>query len=157
MAAPAPPSSTAIGVLTLTPSVPAATSSFDTLPSSTASTSMVALSVSISAMMSPGLIACPSVTSHLASLPSSIVGESAGIRISVGIWFCLVLMLAPRVAALAPVRRFYGFGQGAGRVAGMFGGGGLHEHVGPQLARVRLRIGLGEFRCAVDDGADLGI
>jgi hypothetical protein len=46
---------------------------------------MVALSVSISAMMSPGLIAWPSFTSHLASFPSSIVGESAGIKISVGI------------------------------------------------------------------------
>ena len=77
-------SSTAIGVLTLTPSVPSAISSFDTLPSSTASTSMVALSVSISAMMSPGLMVWPSLTSHLASLPSSMVGDSAGIRISVG-------------------------------------------------------------------------
>src|SRR6185503_1353725 len=81
----ASPSSTAIGVLTFTPSVPSATSSFDTLPSSTASTSMVALSVSISAMMSPGLTVWPSLTSHLASLPSSMVGDSAGIRISVGI------------------------------------------------------------------------
>ena len=79
-------SSTAIGVLTFTPSVPSEISSFDTLPSSTASTSMVALSVSISAMMSPGLMVWPSLTSHLASLPSSMVGESAGIRISVGIF-----------------------------------------------------------------------
>ena len=78
-------SSTAIGVLTFTPSVPSEISSFDTRPSSTASTSMVALSVSISAMMSPGLTVWPSLTSHLASLPSSMVGESAGIRISVGI------------------------------------------------------------------------
>src|SRR5262245_20965398 len=74
-----------MGVLTLTPSVPSAISSFDTLPSSTASTSMVALSVSISAMMSPGLMVWPSLTSHLASLPSSMVGDSAGIRISVDI------------------------------------------------------------------------
>ena len=84
-AAAPPPSSTAIGVLTFTPSVPSATSSLDTLPSSAASTSMVALSVSISAMMSPGLMVWPSLTSHLASLPSSMVGDSAGIRISVGI------------------------------------------------------------------------
>jgi hypothetical protein len=48
---------------------------------------MVALSVSISAMMSPALTVWPSLTSHLASLPSSMVGESAGIRISVGITF----------------------------------------------------------------------
>ena len=79
------PSSTAIGVLTFTPSVPAGMSSFDTLPSSEASTSMVALSVSISAMTSPALMVWPSSTSHLASLPSSMVGDSAGIRISVGI------------------------------------------------------------------------
>ena len=77
-------SSVAIGVLTLTPSVPSETSSLPTLPSSTASTSIVALSVSISAMMSPALTVWPSLTSHLASLPSSMVGESAGIRISVG-------------------------------------------------------------------------
>ena len=43
-----------------------------------------ALSVSISAMTSPALMVWPSSTSHLASLPSSMVGDSAGIRISVG-------------------------------------------------------------------------
>src|SRR5882724_10106166 len=59
-APPASPSSTAIGVLTFTPSVPAGISSFDTLPSSEASTSMVALSVSISAMTSPALMVWPS-------------------------------------------------------------------------------------------------
>ena len=78
------PAATAIGVLTFTPSVPASTSRRPTLPSSTASTSMVALSVSISAMMSPALTCWPSLMSHLASLPSSMVGDSAGIRISVG-------------------------------------------------------------------------
>ena len=79
------PSSVAIGVLTFTPSVPSATSRAPTLPSSVASTSMVALSVSISAMTSPALMVWPSLTSHLASLPSSMVGDSAGIRMSVGI------------------------------------------------------------------------
>ena len=77
------PRITAIGVLTATSSVPAATSSFPTMPSSTASTSIVALSVSISARMVPDFTTSPSFTSHLASLPSSMVGESAGIRISV--------------------------------------------------------------------------
>jgi hypothetical protein len=43
----------AIGVLTRTPSVPAGTRILPTLPSSDASTSMVALSVSISAITSP--------------------------------------------------------------------------------------------------------
>jgi hypothetical protein len=42
-----------MGELTFTPSVPAGISSASTTPSSTASTSMVALSVSISAMTSP--------------------------------------------------------------------------------------------------------
>src|SRR3954464_3551460 len=76
-----PPSSSAIGAFTETPSVPSATRIFVRVPSSTASTSMVALSVSISAITSPDFTASPSCFSHLASLPSVIVGDSAGIRI----------------------------------------------------------------------------
>src|SRR4051812_33263672 len=72
-----------MGELTFTPSVPSATRSLPMRPSSTASNSIVALSVSISARMSPDLTASPSLTSHLESLPSSLVGDSAGIRISV--------------------------------------------------------------------------
>jgi hypothetical protein len=75
------PNTTAIGVLTFTPSVPSAISSLVTLPLSTDSTSIVALSVSISASTSPGLTVSPSLTSHLESFPSSMVGDSAGIRI----------------------------------------------------------------------------
>src|SRR3954453_9575817 len=45
---------------------------------------MVALSVSISAITSPGFTASPSFFSHLARLPFSIVGESAGIRMLIG-------------------------------------------------------------------------
>src|SRR3546814_11168017 len=71
--------------LTGTPSVPSATRIFPILPSSTASTSMVALSVSISAMTSPELISSPSFTSHLASVPPVMVGDSAGIRMLSGI------------------------------------------------------------------------
>src|SRR3546814_9463372 len=78
-------SSTAMTWLTGTPSVPSATRIFPILPSSTASTSMVALSVSISAMTSPELISSPSFTSHLASVPSVMVGDSAGIRMLIGI------------------------------------------------------------------------
>ena len=48
------PASTAIGVFTATPSVPSGTRIWAILPSSTASTSIVALSVSISAITSPG-------------------------------------------------------------------------------------------------------
>ena len=76
--------SSAIGVPTFTPSVPSATRILAITPSSTASNSIVALSVSISAMMSPDLTVSPSFTSHLASVPSSIVGDSAGILISIG-------------------------------------------------------------------------
>jgi hypothetical protein len=54
--------------------------SFPTVPSSTASTSIVALSVSISQTTWPDLTVSPTLTCHLASLPSVMVGESAGIR-----------------------------------------------------------------------------
>ena len=71
-----------MGVFTFTPSAPASTSSASTTPSSTASTSMVALSVSISAMTCPASTWSPTLTVHLASVPSSMVGESAGMRMS---------------------------------------------------------------------------
>ena len=72
------PEITAITVPTFTPSVPSATRIWLTTPSSIASNSIVALSVSISARICPDLTVSPSFTSHLASVPSSIVGESAG-------------------------------------------------------------------------------
>ncbi len=71
----------AIGVLTATPAVPSATRILPMVPSSTASSSIVALSVSISAMMSPEATLSPSLTFHLASAPSVMVGDRAGIRI----------------------------------------------------------------------------
>src|SRR5262249_2169604 len=58
---------------------------FAITPSSIASYSMVALSVSISARMSPALTRSPSFLSHLAMLPFSMVGDSAGIRMLIGI------------------------------------------------------------------------
>src|SRR5207248_11240758 len=54
-------------------------------PSSMDSYSIVALSVSISAITSPALTGSPSFLSHLARLPFSMVGESAGMRILTGI------------------------------------------------------------------------
>src|SRR5260221_8930300 len=45
---------------------------------------MVALSVSISAKRSPDLTLSPSFFSHLARLPFSIVGDSAGMRMLIG-------------------------------------------------------------------------
>src|SRR5665213_2777175 len=79
------PASTAITALTATSCVPSGTTILANVPSSTASYSIVALSVSISAMMSPDLILSPSFLSHLARLPFSIVGDSAGMRMLVGI------------------------------------------------------------------------
>ena len=72
--------SMAIGVLTATSAVPSGTRILPKVPSSAASTSMVALSVSISAMTSPALTVSPSFFTHLARLPFSMVGDSAGIR-----------------------------------------------------------------------------
>ena len=77
--------STAITALTATPSLPSGTTMRPTMPSSTASTSIVALSVSISAITSPGSTLSPWATSHLTRLPSVMVGDKAGIRISVAI------------------------------------------------------------------------
>jgi len=72
------PSKMAMGWLTFTPSEPSGTRIFPIFPSSMDSNSIVALSVSISARTVPDLTVSPSLTCHFASLPSSIVGESAG-------------------------------------------------------------------------------
>src|SRR5215212_7129716 len=88
------------------------------VPSSTASTSIVALSVSISAMMSPDLTVSPSFFSHLARLPFSIVGDSAGMRMLIGM-----------ASALLSCRFFCGFFRG-------FLGGGFSG-----LKRARAHLG----------------
>ena len=72
-----------MGSFTFTPAVPSATRILPSTPSSTASTSMVALSVSISASTSPAFTASPSFFSQRASVPSVMVGLKAGIRIFV--------------------------------------------------------------------------
>ncbi|MCY1453924.1 hypothetical protein D9M71_709500 [compost metagenome] len=77
------PARRAIGVLTFTFSEPSGTRISSTSPSSTASTSIVALSVSISAITWPADTVSPALICHLVSVPSSIVGDSAGIRMSV--------------------------------------------------------------------------
>ena len=74
-------------MFTFTPSVPASTRMASNTPSSTASTSMVALSVSISAMTWPAATVSPALTSHLARVPSSMVGDRAGIRMSIMVAF----------------------------------------------------------------------
>ena len=84
VASAASPSSSKIAIaeFTFTLAVPSETKSLPMMPSSTASNSIVALSVSISANRSPDWTTSPSDTSHLARVPSSIVGDRAGIRIS---------------------------------------------------------------------------
>jgi hypothetical protein len=71
--------------LTGTASVPSATRILPIFPSSIDSTSMVALSVSISAITSPDDTESPSLTCHLASVPSVMVGDRAGMVIWIGI------------------------------------------------------------------------
>ena len=83
---------TAITEFTATPSVPSLTTILATIPSSIASTSIVALSVSISAITSPERTLSPCFTSHFDNTPSVIVGDKAGIKISIAIFkilFCV--------------------------------------------------------------------
>src|SRR5580693_5242574 len=76
-----------------------------------ASYSIVALSVSISAITSPVLTASPSFLSHLARLPFSIVGDSAGMRMLMGI----ARNHQPRSAVSNSFRRCDHFGDGRQR------------------------------------------
>src|SRR4051794_11998411 len=82
------------------------------VPSSTASTSMVALSVSISAMMSPDLTLSPSRLSHLARLPFSIVGDSAGMRMLIGMASRPSAFLASGRGPCGLLCGFFGFRRG---------------------------------------------
>ena len=76
---------TAIGVPQGMSEEPAGTRIFAKNASSCASKSMVALSVSISAIMSPAEMDSPCCLTHFATPPNSIVGERAGMgRISWG-------------------------------------------------------------------------
>src|SRR3954451_1695193 len=124
------PRMTAIGVFTATSAVPSGTRICPSVPSSVASTSIVALSVSISAMMSPDFTLSPCCFTHLARFPFSIVGDSAGINTGIGIGFLVLVLL---VSA-----------QSAG-------------DVGPQLGGIGLRVVGREFGGLVDDLADLGV
>src|SRR5499427_4536607 len=128
----------AIGVLTATSAVPSGTRILPSVPSSTASTSMVALSVSISAITSPDLTGSPSFLSHLARLPRSIVGDNAGINISVG-----MNSLSPGGNGAAAS------GSSAARCSAV--------DVGVELGGVGLGVVGGELRCLVDDRAHLGV
>ena len=92
-------------LLTLTPCVPSGTRILPIRPSSTASNSIVALSVSISASTSPDLTSSPSFFSHLASLPSVMVGDSAGIRISIGMRSSFGLVDGARRLAVGDLAR----------------------------------------------------
>src|SRR5262245_12520249 len=100
---------TAISWFTGTSAAPSGTTILARVPSSTASYSMVALSVSISAITSPGLTLSPSFLSHLARLPFSMVGDSAGIRMLIG--------MARFLSAFAALRSFGSFSSFGGRLA----------------------------------------
>ena len=63
---------------------PSATPRRATVPSSNDWSSMVALSVSMSAMTSPLLIAWPSLTFHLTMVPCCMVSDRRGMEISIG-------------------------------------------------------------------------
>src|ERR1700686_4804327 len=94
-------------------------------PSSTASYSMVALSVSISAITSPVLTASPSFLSHLERLPFSMVGDSAGMRMLIG----MARQFHQKFLAITDgLRRLDHFGDGGQRE--LFQVGGVwHRHV----------------------------
>ena len=64
---------------------------FEINPSSGASSSIVALSVSISAITSPDLTSSFSLTNHFTKLPVSIVGERAGRVIFINKPLCIIL------------------------------------------------------------------
>src|SRR5215475_4272828 len=149
----------AIGVLTATSLVPSGTKIRPRVPSSTASTSMVALSVSISAMTSPDLTVSPSFLCHLARLPFSIVGESAGIRTSIGMGHHRVDRAAEtRARCVADVTARRAPGKRArSNLWSPTGHILLGVDVAPELGRVGLRVAAGEFGRFVDDGAYFGI
>ena len=122
---------TAMGAFTATPSVPSATSKRPTLPSSTASNSMVALSVlDLGQYVRRLLTSSPSFTNHFASLPSSIVGERAGIRISIA-------MASETPSSFQPLDL------------------GVHQNVGIELGGIRLWRLLGKFGRLGHDRPDL--
>jgi hypothetical protein len=64
---------------------PSGTEIFERIPSSKASISIVALSVSISAIISPISTSSPSFLSQRTTVPSVMVSESLGISILIGI------------------------------------------------------------------------
>src|SRR6516165_4585671 len=103
----------AIGVLTATSAVPSGIRIFPSVPSSVASTSMVALSVSISARMSPDRMRSPTPFTHLARLPFSIVGDNAGISTWIG-----MAVLTRRASAhhVGPQLRRIGFRLMGGKI-----------------------------------------
>src|SRR5712671_4911849 len=123
---------TAIGVLTATWSVPSGITIFASTPSSTASTSIVALSVSISASTSPARTGSPTFLTQRAILPSVIVGDSAGISTSLAI---------PSSASPADLCPPYAHRSGFG------------QHIRPQLAWIGLRAVLRELRRFCNDVA----
>lgn len=77
------PASTAMMVPTAT-ALPSSTASLAMVPSSKDWSSIVALSVSMSAITSPEETASPSLTYHFTTVPCSIVSDKRGMVISIG-------------------------------------------------------------------------
>src|SRR3546814_18349888 len=104
---------------------------------------MVALSVSISAMTSPMATGSPSFLCQVASVPSVMVGDNAGIRISIGI------QVPPETGAA-------GSSSSAGPRACLsrWFGSGFDQDVSPKLLQIGFRALLGELGRVVDDAAD---
>src|SRR5215831_2804887 len=120
----------AMTAFTFTPSAPSGTTIWPILPSSTASTSIVALSVSISQMTWPALTVSPTLTCHFASLPSVMVGDSAGIRMLMDMARALESAIADRAGGLDDV---VGLRQGDALEIGGIG----QRHVEPMHAHDR--------------------
>src|SRR5262249_1673174 len=93
----------AMTAFTFTPSAPSGTTICPILPSSTPQPSMLAWSVSTSQMPCPALTVSPTLTCHFASLPSVMVGDSAGIRMLMDMARALESAVADRADGLDDV------------------------------------------------------
>src|SRR5436305_2754926 len=129
----------AIGVLTATCSVPSGITILASTPSSTASTSIVALSVSISVSTSPARTSSPSLLTQRAILPSVIVGDSAGISTS--------LAMSPPALGAQPHPPHHSPATCLSH----------RQHIGPQFGGIRLRAILRKLRRLGDELAHLAL
>src|SRR5215813_5816818 len=129
-------------------------------PSSTASYSIVALSVSISAMTSPEWTSSPSFLSQRATAPSVIVGDSAGMRIWMDI--SAIRHFAGRGDDVLDLRHREAFEIGGVGQRHVLAGDALHRRVEPVEAffhhhRRELRADAGEGPAFFDRDEPVGL